>query len=148
MPASLAHDRLVDQGLELLGELAIGRYVLGGNDRHQFLPRVNDQPRGRVAGPLSAIIDRLFDLHPVTKRNYYHPDMHGSWSLKAVLPTVAPDLRHSELEIVSVGSEAETAFLEMIDAGTGEERRRELREALLRYCELDTLALFCYKGKI
>ena len=35
----------------------------------------------------------------------------------------------------------ETAFLEMIDADTSEERRRELREALLRYCELDTLAM-------
>jgi hypothetical protein len=29
----------------------------------------------------------------------------------------------------------------MIDAATGEERRQELREALLRYCKLDTLAM-------
>ncbi|GAG79258.1 unnamed protein product [marine sediment metagenome] len=26
-----------------------------------------------LAGPLRAIIDRLVDLHPVTKINYYHP---------------------------------------------------------------------------
>jgi len=94
-----------------------------------------------LAGPLTAITDRLFDLHPVTRNNYYHPDMQGSWSLKKVLPTMAPELSHDDLDIVSVGTDAELAFFEMLDEGTVQERREELREALLRYCKLDTLAM-------
>ena len=90
---------------------------------------------------LAAIMDRLYDLHPLTRRNYYHPDMHGSWSIKNVLPTVAPDLSYEGLEIVSVGTDAEVAFLEMIDAATEAERAEELRGALLRYCRLDTEAM-------
>jgi hypothetical protein len=90
---------------------------------------------------LQKIVDRLVDLHPITKKYYYHPDMHGSWSIKAVLPTVAPDLDYGELEIVSSGAMAEPAFLEMIDEDTEPARKTELREALLKYCELDTLAM-------
>ena len=41
--------------------------------------------------------------------------MRGSWSIKAVLPTVAPDLGYDELELVSSGEMAEPAFLEMIE---------------------------------
>ena len=67
--------------------------------------------------------------------------MHGSWSLKKVLPTVAPDLSYEGLDIVSVGTDAEIAFLEMIDPDTDEDRRHDLENALLRYCKLDTLAM-------
>ena len=94
-----------------------------------------------LAPALQGIIERLVDLHPITRRNYYHPDMLGSWSLKKVLPTVAPDLSYDGLEHVSVGSEAEAAFQELLNAGTSAERRRELRRALLDYCRLDTLAM-------
>jgi hypothetical protein len=45
----------------------------------------------RLAVALLAIKERLVDLHPITKGNYYHPSQQGSWSIKAVLPTVAPD---------------------------------------------------------
>jgi hypothetical protein len=94
-----------------------------------------------LAEALQKIVDRLVDLHPITKKYYYHPDMHGSWSIKAVLPTVAPDLDYGELEIVSSGAMAEPAFLEMIDEDTEPVRRAELGDALLKYCELDTLAM-------
>lgn len=29
-------------------------------------------------------IDRMVDLLPIARERYYHPDMHGSWSIKAV----------------------------------------------------------------
>ena len=67
--------------------------------------------------------------------------MHGSWSIKAVLPTVAPDLDYSQLEIISSGDMAEPVFLEMIDERTAPDRKVALREALLKYCKLDTLAM-------
>ena len=75
------------------------------------------------------------------KINYYHPDMRGSWSLKKVLPTVAPDLTYGGLDIVSEGSEAEDAFMELLSPDIEPARRDAVRAALLEYCELDTLAL-------
>ena len=30
---------------------------------------------------LGKIIDRLYDLYPLTKKHFYHPDMHGSHRL-------------------------------------------------------------------
>jgi hypothetical protein len=45
--------------------------------------------------PLQKIINRLWDLHPIVKQNYYHPKMLGSWSIKAVLPCIAPQMDYS-----------------------------------------------------
>jgi len=94
-----------------------------------------------LAPQLEAILDRLVDLHPVVRENYYHPDMLGSWSLKAVLPTIAPDLDYSALEEIQEGTAASNAYLEAIDPNTAPERREQLRARLLEYCKLDTEAM-------
>ena len=94
-----------------------------------------------LAGALEAIDLRLVDLHPVTRQNYYHPDMLGSWSIKAVLPTIAPDMDYAALAGIQEGTEASTAYLEAIDPDTAPERRAELRRDLLDYCRHDTEAL-------
>ncbi len=90
---------------------------------------------------LQAILDRLVDLLPVARTNYYHPDMLGSWSIKSVLPTIAPDLDYDQLADVQDGLEAQTAYLEAIDPETQPERKDALRRSLLEYCRYDTLAL-------
>jgi hypothetical protein len=94
-----------------------------------------------LAPRLEAVIERLFDLHPLVKANYYHPAMLGSWSIKAVLPTVAPDLDYASLGEVQEGNAASEAFLEIMAPDTNETRRADLRDALRRYCALDTLAM-------
>lgn len=94
-----------------------------------------------LAGPLNAIIDRLVDLHPVTRENYYHPDMLGSWSIKAVLPTIAPDMDYAFLKGIQEGMGASTAYLEAIDPKTSAERKDEIRKDLLKYCKNDTEAM-------
>jgi hypothetical protein len=94
-----------------------------------------------IAGELQAIINRLVDLHPVTKANYYHPDMLGSWSIKAVLPTIAPEMDYELLEGINVGTEASSAYLEAVNPETSEERREEIRVDMLRYCKHDTAAM-------
>jgi hypothetical protein len=94
-----------------------------------------------LATPLQAIVRRLVDLHPVTRANYYHPDMLGSWSIKAVLPTIAPDMDYAALEGIHEGTEASAAYLEAIHPQTLPERRDELRRNLLRYCRHDTEAM-------
>lgn len=93
-----------------------------------------------LAPALEAAIARIVDLLPIARDHYYHPEMRGSWSIKAVLPTIAPDLAYDDLE-VSHGGMAQEAFLEMMRPETTEERRAQLYEGLLRYCERDTLAM-------
>jgi len=94
-----------------------------------------------LAEPLQAIVGRLVDLCPVTKQNYYHPDMLGSWSIKAVLPTIAPEMDYAALQGVHEGSEASAAFLEALRRTTPGERREEIRRDLLTYCRHDTEAM-------
>lgn len=92
------------------------------------------------ATELEAAADRMIDLLPIYREHYYHPDQCGSWSIKAVLPTLAPDLDYGDLA-VSDGQAAQLAYQEAIDSGTPPERRAELRDQLERYCTLDSLAM-------
>ncbi len=94
-----------------------------------------------LAESLQGISLRLVDLHPVAKANYYHPAMLGSWSIKAVLPTIAPEMDYAQLGDVREGTAASAAFLEAIDPETSDTRKEELRELLLTYCKHDTEAM-------
>ena len=91
--------------------------------------------------PLGAIIERLFDLHPVVKANYYHPRMLGSWSIKAVAPTLDPQLDYAHLDGIREGTAAADAYLEAIAPETGPDRKAELERQLRRYCRFDTEAM-------
>jgi hypothetical protein len=94
-----------------------------------------------LAGRLEALGERLLDLHPIAKASYYHPAMHGSWSIKALLPTIAPEMDYALLEGIREGSAAQAAYLEATAAGTSAARKDALRQQLLRYCAHDTLAM-------
>ncbi len=94
-----------------------------------------------LADALGALEARLVDLHPIVKRSYYHPAMKGSWSIKALLPTIAPELDYTQLDGVSDGGGAQRAFREAIAPATPAGRKAELRAQLLRYCAHDTLAM-------
>jgi len=90
---------------------------------------------------LTAIVDRLVDLHPLAENHYYHPYMKGSWSIKSILPTIATDLSYNALDGVQDGLAAANAYSEMIDPRTSDNRQAEIRASLLKYCKLDTLAM-------
>jgi hypothetical protein len=90
---------------------------------------------------LEKIIHRLFDLHPVVKDHYYHPDMLGSWSIKAVLPTINPAMDYKTLEGIREGTAASNGFIEAISPETDMVRKLELEEQLRRYCRFDTEAM-------
>jgi Domain of unknown function(DUF2779) len=94
-----------------------------------------------LAPAIEGLIGRIVDLHPIAKAHYYHPEMRGSWSIKAILPTIGAGIDYSNLEEVRDGEAAQSAYLEAIREDTAPERREALREALLAYCRLDTLAL-------
>jgi hypothetical protein len=94
-----------------------------------------------LAADLQAIIDRLVDLYPVTKASYYHPDMLGSWSIKAVLPTIDPEMDYAGLEGVAEGMEASNAYLVAIKPDTDPDEAERIGKELLEYCKFDTLAM-------
>lgn len=89
--------------------------------------------------PLNKLIARIKDLRIVTENSYYHPAMKGSWSLKAVLPTIDSKLKYSGE--VQDGGAAQRAYVELTDAATNPERREALTRELLEYCKTDTLAM-------
>ncbi len=92
------------------------------------------------AQALHLIVKRMLDLLPIYRAHYYHRDMRGSWSIKAVLPTIAPELSYDNL-VLSGGDEVQTVYRQAIRAETSEPEREALRNNLLDYCERDTLAM-------
>ena len=96
-----------------------------------------------LAEHLMAIHDHIVDLMvPFKQRAYYCRAMQGSYSIKYVLPALFPDdpvLDYHNLEGVHNGAEASDVFSRMKDMDSAE--REECRKNLLKYCELDTLAM-------
>jgi hypothetical protein len=90
---------------------------------------------------LHGMAHRLFDLLPFAREHYYHPAMMGSWSIKRVLPTIAPELDYANLESVQSGDMVEPVYFELIDPETAVGRKAVLTAALLTYCERDTLGM-------
>ena len=96
-----------------------------------------------LAEHLMAIRENLRDLMvPFQKQAWYSEAMRGSFSIKYVLPALFPDdpaLDYHNLPTVHNGSEASDAFARMGDLPP--EEIQTLRAGLLKYCELDTLAM-------
>lgn len=93
-----------------------------------------------LAPVLNEAIEWIVDLLPMTRQCYYHPDMKGSYSIKDVLPTIAPDLAYDNLK-VDGGEQAMQVFAELMKPDLPDARRTSLRQSLLSYCERDTLAM-------
>ena len=91
---------------------------------------------------LQKYVSRLFDLLPVVKQHFYHPQMRGSFSMKKVLPVIAPDLDYGELEEVQEGTGAQVAYLyATLDPNTTADRKADLEAKLRKYCWQDTWAM-------
>lgn len=95
----------------------------------------------RLGKALLALNERVVDLLPIARDYYYHPGQHGSWSIKAVLPAVCPDLRYEMLDGVQNGGMAMDAYLEALAPATFTLRKAEIEKQLLAYCALDTYAM-------
>lgn len=91
------------------------------------------------AATLEAMAARVVDLLPVARKHWYHRDQRGSWSIKAVLPTMSAQ-GYDGMEVKD-GGEAQAAFLEAIAQDCDPERRWALEEGLKAYCMQDTWAL-------
>ena len=97
-----------------------------------------------LASHLLNIREHIKDLlDPFRDGYYYVPSMHGSFSIKSVLPALFPDEEslnyHNLDERCQNGGNAMTLFprIQFMEP----EEAEASREALLRYCELDTWAM-------
>lgn len=100
-----------------------------------------------LAPELNSIIENVRDLmDPFRKRDVYRWEMEGSYSIKNVLPAMAPDLSYIGLPIADGGA-AMLAYHEMTRAANPGDLS-EIRQNLLRYCEMDTWAMVRILGEL
>jgi hypothetical protein len=95
-----------------------------------------------LSAALLGLEERVVDLLPIVRDHVYHPGFGGSFSLKAVLPTLVPELSYEDFEIRG-GGEA-SLILQRLLLRPGEvpaAERARLRAALSEYCCLDTWGL-------
>lgn len=96
---------------------------------------------------IEAIRDRMIDLMvPFRSRHLYHHAMKGSYSIKQVLPALVPELSYEYLEIHEGGTASLT--YQSLYEDPDPESIHTKRENLLKYCQLDTLAMVRLLEKI
>ena len=95
-----------------------------------------------LAGPVTAIINRLADLLPVVRGAVYFPDFSFSNSIKAVAPALSPGFGYDDLPDIADGMGASAAFAQMASGAIVDPTEvARLRGALLAYCRRDTMAM-------
>ena len=104
------------------------------NGLANFFPDLKD--------PINAIIDRLVDLLVVTRNHIYQAGFNGSFSIKSVAPSLDPDVSYDHLKGVADGLSASASYGALVSGNLGPDHNPEaLREELIEYCKLDTLAM-------
>ena len=98
---------------------------------------------GDLRDELLSLNDRMIDLIvPFRGLGYYHDKMNGDFGLKSVLPALFPDdeeIGYQGLSIQEGGSASDTfATLHLVEDPKDVEN---IRQDLLAYCRMDTLAL-------
>lgn len=133
-------ERFATELIRLCGEAPLSVFVYNAAFERSRISELAERfPEMRDA--LLAINARIVDLLPIARERYYHPSQQGSWSIKAVLPAVVPELNYHDLDGVQDGGMAMEAFLEALHPQTTSERRQRIRDQLLAYCKLDTYAM-------
>jgi hypothetical protein len=93
-----------------------------------------------LADDLNNIIERIVDLEKIAVETYYHPEFHGSYSIKVVLPVLVPEMSYKELEIGD-GQSASVVFAELARGKYSQDEAALICEQLLKYCKQDTWAM-------
>ena len=88
---------------------------------------------------LNNIVERTIDLMDIFKDGYVDIGFEGSTSIKKVLPIIIPNLSYDGMK-VSDGTDAMVEFINMIEMPNGD-KKGKLRNEMLAYCKLDTLAM-------
>jgi hypothetical protein len=98
---------------------------------------------GDVAEYLMCMHENIKDLMlPFQSRAYYCRELGASYSIKEVLPALCPndpELNYKQLDFVFSGMGAQAAYAKL--AGIDADEQKRIKDALLAYCRLDTLAM-------
>lgn len=98
--------------------------------------------KDELANRIEAIIPRMQDQLEYLRDNVIHSGFQGSYKLKTTHPVLVshPETTYEMLDIKN-GEEATKAIEELCNPETPSERRDFLRQALEKYCGLDTYAM-------
>lgn len=110
------------------------------------LARLFPEFRDHLLNLASNIVDLML---PFKNGDYYHKDMWNRYSIKFVLPALCPndpELDYHSLPLVHNGIEAMSIYPKMVNAPI--EEAKIIRDGLLKYCYLDTLAMVKVLEKI
>lgn len=77
----------------------------------------------------------------IIRQNFYHPDFHGSSSVKVTLPVIVPDMSYYDLEIADGDSASATFAYLALGRYQSEAKREIVKRNLLDYCARDTMAM-------
>ncbi len=87
------------------------------------------------------VTTRLVNLADIfSEQLHVHPEFHGSYSVKAVLPVLMPELSYDHLAIRD-GAGAQHEWNNIVTGVYDEKTAKEAAEALRTYCKLDTRAM-------
>jgi len=111
----------------------------------------------RLAGTFPDLHDHLTEVSknikdlavPFSKKYYYTKEMGGNYSIKVVLPALCsgdPELDYHALDGIHNGGEAMSAFPDLVNHTP--EEIEVIRNQLLAYCKLDTLAMVKVLAKL
>jgi predicted RecB family nuclease len=127
----------------LLSATAGAKYVLAYHapfEEQQIASLARAVPE--LSEELLALAERLVDLLPIVRRHVYHPNFHGGFGLKKVLPALVPELGYDDLNIADGLAACHTLEALLLRSESfDDETKAKLRRDLSRYCERDTLAL-------
>ena len=93
-----------------------------------------------LADSLLHLTNRMIDLETIIRNNYYHPDFHGTTSIKSTLPVLVPEMSYENLEIAD-GDSAMAAFAYLALGRYEDKEAKTVKGNLLEYCKQDTLAM-------
>jgi hypothetical protein len=86
-------------------------------------------------------LPRAGNCAPEDIRTHVHDlAFRGSYSLKSVLPALVSGMSDDGMEVAD-GNEAGLAWEKMVHTGVGSGERKSLRDALMAYCNRDTLGM-------
>jgi hypothetical protein len=95
----------------------------------------------QYAGAIRDRVVRMIDLEtPFRKDWYYHPGMQGGYSMKNILPAIAPDLSYDQMNVKD-GQDAMHVYHQLWYEEDFVKKSRALQD-LLSYCQRDTLGLY------
>ena len=89
---------------------------------------------------LARLIPRLWDLCAVIREGIYHPEFHGSFSIKSTYPALCPGSGYADLKVAS-GYDAMAQYDKLLQEKTPRWLKEKIRAELLAYCERDTRAM-------